>query len=206
MRYVAPVVIVALIALAVACKGNGGKDVKNETPSGGVPSGAFAQACQKSDEKQFSGPEQVIDPGKTYVATIKTAKGDIVVDLDSGVAVTTNSFVFLACKGFYNGLIFHRVADDPPVIQGGDPTGTGGGGPGYAIPGEFEGAVFDEGVIGMARAEDPDSAGSQFFIMKGPAHYLDDQYAAFGHVTQGMDVAKQIAVGDVIETITIEER
>ena len=166
----------------------------------------FSEACQKTGEKQFSqAPAQIIDTGKTYVATISTSKGEIVVELDSDVTVTTNNFVVLACKGFYDGLTFHRV-EPGFVIQGGDPQGNGTGGPGYTIPGEFEGAVFDVGVIGMARTSDPNSAGSQFYITLGPAHNLDGAYAAFGHVTSGMDVAQQIAIGDVIETITIEER
>ena len=166
----------------------------------------FAESCQKSDEKQFSQPPpRIIDTDKTYVATVSTAKGEIVMELFSNVSVTTNAFVFLACKGFYDGLTVHRV-EPGFVIQGGDPEGTGGGGPGFQIPGEFEGGVFDTGVLGMARSNDPDSAGSQFFITLGPAHNLDGSYAAFGRVTEGMDVVQQIAIGDVIETITIEER
>ncbi len=169
-----------------------------------------------ASEKRFSAPEQVIDASKTYVATIKTAKGDIVVELSKKTPITTNSFVFLASKGYYDGLTFHRVIPGF-VAQGGDPTGTGSGGPGYTIAGEFEGAVFEEGVLGMARTSDPNSAGSQFFITLAPAHSLDGQYAAFGRVTQGMDVAQQITPrdpsrdrnappGDAIETIAIEER
>ena len=166
----------------------------------------FSEACQKTGEQQFSqAPAQIIDTGKTYVATISTSKGDIVVELNSGVTVTTNNFVFLACKGFYDGLIFHRV-EPGFVIQGGDPQGTGSGGPGYTIPGEFDGATFDPGVIGMARTGDPDSAGSQFFITLGPANHLDGKYAAFGRVTSGMDAAQQIAIGDVIQSVAIEER
>ena len=170
---------------------------------------AFADACQKTGEKQFaSAPPRIIDTAKTYVATITTAKGDIVVELDNRHAVTTNNFVFLACKGFYDGLIFHRVEKSPVpfVIQGGDPEGTGQGGPGYSIPGEFDGSNFVKGVIGMARSQSPDSAGSQFYIMIGDAPGLNGQYADFGHVTSGQDVADQIAVGDTIESITIEER
>ena len=150
-------------------------------------------------------PPLTIDTSKTYVATIATNKGDIVVELNGDVPITTNSFVFLARDGFYDCLTFHRV-EPGFVIQGGDPTGTGTGSPGYTIPGEFEGATFDTGVLGMARSNDPNSAGSQFFITLGPAHNLDNAYAAFGTVTEGMDVAQKIAIGDVINTITIEER
>jgi cyclophilin family peptidyl-prolyl cis-trans isomerase len=157
------------------------------------------------DAKRFSQPDQVIAAGKSYAATIRTAKGDIVVELSKDTPISTNSFVFLAGKGYYDGLTFHRV-EPGFVVQGGDPTGTGSGGPGYTIRGEFAGAVFDEGVLGMARTNDPDSAGSQFFITLGAAHHLDGKYAAFGRVTEGMDVAKRIAVGDVMESITVEEQ
>jgi cyclophilin family peptidyl-prolyl cis-trans isomerase len=155
--------------------------------------------------QQFKQAEQVIDASKQYVATIKTAKGDIVVELSKSTPITTNSFVFLAGKGYYDGLTFHRV-EPGFVVQGGDPTGTGSGGPGYRIKGEFEGAVFDKGVFAMARTSDPNSAGSQFFITLGDAHHLDGQYAAFGRVTQGMDVAQKIAVGDVMESVTVQEQ
>jgi len=202
MRAVLTILAVTLLLVAAACgdgDGTGNGD-------GGSGSMAFAESCQKTDEKQFSSaPEQIIDPDRTYVATIDTEKGTIVLELDSGRTVTTNNFVFLACKGYYDGLTFHRV-EPGFVIQGGDPSGNGTGGPGYTIAGEFEGAVFETGVVGMARTGDPDSAGSQFFIMLGRAENLDNQYAAFGHVTEGQDVAASIAIGDQINTITIEER
>ena len=108
------------------------------------------------------------------------------------------NFVSLINKGFYNGLTFHRIIPGF-MIQGGDPEGTGMGGPGYSIKGEFSENGFKndlkhtEGVISMARAKDPDSASSQFFIMVGDADWLDGQYAAFGHVVSGMDVVDQIA-------------
>lgn len=184
-----------------------GASSATNTPSasnGGTPVGSFADNCQQTGETQFpAAPPQIIDASKSYSATISTDKGDIAVELDTGPTVTTNNFIFLACKGYYDGLVFHRVEDW--VIQGGDPTGTGSGGPGYSIPAEFDGAVFDEAVIGMARSQDPNSAGSQFFITTKPANYLDGQYAAFGSVTSGMEVAKQIAIGDAINSITIEE-
>ena len=111
---------------------------------------------------------------------------------------TVENFISLVNKGFYNGTIFHRVIKDF-MIQGGDPLGTGTGGPGYSIPGEFAANGFQNdlhhapGVLSMARAQDPDSAGSQFFIMHGDAPYLDGQYAAFGKVVEGMDVVDKIA-------------
>ncbi len=112
---------------------------------------------------------------------------------------TVNNYLSLVNKGFYNGLIFHRVIAGF-MIQGGDPDGNGTGGPGYRIPGEFAGNGFRandishaRGVISMARAGHPDSAGSQFFIMHEEADYLDGQYAAFGRVIEGMETVDEIA-------------
>ncbi|MCI8499880.1 MAG: peptidylprolyl isomerase [Clostridia bacterium] len=111
---------------------------------------------------------------------------------------TVNNFLALVNKGFYDGLIFHRVVRGF-VIQGGDPTGSGSGGPGYKIKGEFSENGYKNalshkrGVLSMARAQHPDSAGSQFFIMHADSEYLDGKYAAFGMVTEGMGVVDQIA-------------
>jgi len=111
---------------------------------------------------------------------------------------TVNNFIKLASTGFYNGIIFHRVIEGF-MIQGGDPTGTGMGGPGYSIKGEFSANGFkntlghSRGVLSMARATRPDSAGSQFFIMHDSAPYLDGQYAAFGKLIEGYDVLDAIA-------------
>lgn len=110
---------------------------------------------------------------------------------------TVNNFISLARKGFYNGLIFHRVIPGF-MIQGGDPEGYGSGGPGYSIKGEFaqngvsNDLIHTRGVLSMARTEDPDSAGSQFFIMVEDAPHLDGSYAAFGKVIEGMDTADAI--------------
>ncbi len=114
---------------------------------------------------------------------------------------TVNNFISLVKKGFYNGLTFHRVIYGF-MIQGGCPQGTGTGGPGYGIKGEFDmngfknELVHDEGVLSMARAMNPNSAGSQFFIMHKKAPHLDGQYAAFGKVIEGMDVVNEIAESD----------
>lgn len=154
-------------------------------------------------------PAMTIDPQKEYRATIYTAKGEIVVELDPAAAPqTVNNFVFLARKGFYDGLTFHRV-EPGFVIQGGDPLGTGSGGPGYTIPAEI-GLPHVEGAIAMARLPDdvnPEraSSGSQFYITLAPTPFLDNAYTVFGHVVEGMDVVKAIQVGDVIERISIEE-
>jgi peptidyl-prolyl cis-trans isomerase B (cyclophilin B) len=112
---------------------------------------------------------------------------------------TVNNFLALVKSGFYDGVIFHRVIEGF-MIQGGDPKGTGTGGPGYHIKGEFSGNGFKQndlkhtrGVLSMARAMDPNSAGSQFFVMHADAFYLDGQYAAFGKVIEGMDTVDGIA-------------
>ena len=112
--------------------------------------------------------------------------------------ITVKNFVDLAARGFYNGLIFHRVIPGF-MIQGGDPEGVGTGGPGYTIKGEFTANGFrndlrhTRGVLSMARAKDPDSAGSQFFIMHEDSPHLDGQYAAFGKIIEGIEVVDQIA-------------
>ena len=125
--------------------------------------------------------------------------GVITVELYPDVAPNTvNNFISLVSKGFYNGLIFHRIIPGF-MIQGGDPEGRGFGGPGYSIPGEFSSNGFrndlshKRGVISMARSQHPDSAGSQFFIMHEDGDFLDGDYAAFGCVTSGMEVIDAIA-------------
>ena len=134
------------------------------------------------------------------VVTIEMEDGGIIkLELYPDVApISVNNFISLAKKGFYDGLIFHRVISGF-MIQGGDPQGIGIGGPGYSIRGEFaaNGVKNDlrhkRGVLSMARAQDPNSAGSQFFIMHADGDFLDGQYAAFGQVTDGMDVVDRIA-------------
>ncbi|MCR4628132.1 MAG: peptidylprolyl isomerase [Bacillota bacterium] len=134
------------------------------------------------------------------VVTIEMEDGGVMTaELYPDVAPNTvNNFVSLIKKGFYDGLIFHRVIKGF-MIQGGDPEGTGAGGPGYEIKGEFRDNGFQndlrhtKGVLSMARTMDPDSAGSQFFIMHAEASYLDGQYAAFGMLTDGLEVLDKIA-------------
>ena len=134
------------------------------------------------------------------VVTITMENGDVMkAELYPDKAPNTvNNFISLVSRGFYDGLIFHRVISGF-MIQGGDPDGNGTGGPGYSIKGEFISNGFHndlshtEGVLSMARAMDPDSAGSQFFIMHKDAPYLDGQYAAFGKITEGGDVVDKIA-------------
>jgi cyclophilin family peptidyl-prolyl cis-trans isomerase len=163
-------------------------------------------------------PPTVIDPAKKYTATIKTEKGDIVIELFADIApVTVNSFVFLARDGWFDGVTFHRVLTDF-VAQTGDPSATGRGGPGYEFINEISPDLkFDkEGVVGMANGG-ADTNGSQFFITLAAVSQLDGGYTIFGQVTSGMDVVKSLTVrdpstdpnlppGDKIITITITEK
>jgi len=143
--------------------------------------------------KQYdSAPEFGIEPSKSYSATLDTNHGEIVIELDpqrSPLAV--NNFVFLANDGFYNGVVFHRVIENF-MIQGGDPTGTGRGGPGYRFRDEIEGAGdYSRGTVAMANAG-PNTNGSQFFIVHRDTG-LPHSYTIFGKVTSGMDAVDSIA-------------
>ena len=154
-------------------------------------------SSQKSDEEIEITVEST---GELPIATIKIKDfGTIKAELDPDKAPNTvNNFISLANSGFYDGLIFHRVIKGF-MNQGGDPDGVGTGGPGYSIKGEFSNNGYKNndlkhtaGVLSMARANDPDSAGSQFFIMAEEASHLDGDYAAFGKVIEGMDVVNDI--------------
>jgi peptidyl-prolyl cis-trans isomerase B (cyclophilin B) len=146
---------------------------------------------------------------------IKTRQGDMVARLFPDVAPkTVENFCKLARKGFYNGTIFHRVIKDF-MIQGGDPDGTGMGGPGYTIKAEFSSRHHKRGTLSMARSSDPDSAGSQFFIVHGDASHLDGQYTIFGELVSGLDVLDKIATAPVngerpvdpikMDSVTVED-
>jgi len=147
-------------------------------------------------------PEMQIDTSKTYVATFVTEKGDVVCELFAAdVPQTVNNFVFLAQEGFYDGVTFHRVIPGF-MAQGGDPTGTGRGGPGYSFEDEFSSHKHGTGALSMANAG-PDTNGSQFFITYAPQPHLDGKHSVFGQLTEGMDVLSKIENGDVIKTIDI---
>ena len=139
---------------------------------------------------QYSAPPpMVIDPKKKYTATFKTEKGDFVVELFAdNVPKTVNNFVYLARDKFYDGVTFHRVIRDF-MAQGGDPTGTGTGGPGYKFADEFHPALRHDGpgILSMANAG-PNTNGSQFFIIHRATPHLDNRHSVFGKVIQGMDV------------------
>jgi peptidyl-prolyl cis-trans isomerase B (cyclophilin B) len=155
--------------------------------------------------KRYAKPEQVIDPKQRYQATIATDKGDIVIALDPAKAPkSVNNFVFLARDGFYDGLTFHRVVDDF-VIQGGDPEGTGRGGPGYRFEDEPVQGEYVPGAVAMANAG-PNSNGSQFFICTvDDRHKLTKSYNLFGQVVKGMEVVGSIRRGDVMRSVTVSE-
>ena len=178
--------------------------VSQRTPNAeiAVPEEAFARYNLYSQP-----PEMQLDEAQKYSATIVTEKGDIKIALDAEAApVTVNNFVFLAEAGFYDGLTFHRV-EPGFVIQGGDPTGSGQGGPGYVLPAEI-GLEHSVGAIALARLPDQGnphrmSSGSQFYITLEATPQLDGAYTVFGYVTEGMEVVQKIAVGDVIEEIGI---
>jgi cyclophilin family peptidyl-prolyl cis-trans isomerase len=156
---------------------------------------SFATAGQSPRGKNQWGaaPKNALAAGKTYTATLNTSLGTIEVDLLSEVAPkTVNNFVFLASQGFYDGVIFHRVIKGF-MIQGGDPTGTGTGGPGYRFEDERVTTPYKLGTLAMANAG-PNTNGSQFFIVQGPSGtQLPPQYTIFGQVTSGMDVVNKIA-------------
>jgi peptidyl-prolyl cis-trans isomerase B (cyclophilin B) len=148
--------------------------------------------------KQWSKPpEMTIDPAKTYSAILHTEKGDITIQFYADkVPNTVNNFVFLARQGFYDGTIFHRVIADF-MAQGGDPTGTGRGGPGYQFKDEFNPKLrhSQSGVMSMANAG-PNTNGSQFFITYAPTPWLDNKHSVFGQVVKGMDVVLAIPPRD----------
>ncbi|MDW8351539.1 MAG: peptidylprolyl isomerase [Anaerolineae bacterium] len=148
--------------------------------------------------KQYqSPPPMVIDPTKRYIARLKTGKGDIVIELFADKAPrTVNNFVFLAREGYYDGTTFHRVIKNF-MIQGGDPTGTGRGGPGYRFADEFHPALKHDGpgILSMANAG-PNTNGSQFFITHVATPWLDGKHTVFGKVIEGMDVVNAIPERD----------
>jgi peptidyl-prolyl cis-trans isomerase B (cyclophilin B) len=149
-------------------------------------------------------PEMQIDTDKTYLATLDTERGEIKLRLyPEHAPLTVNNFVFLAREGFYDGVTFHRVIHDF-MIQGGDPTGTGRGGPGYTFQDELNDnpLTHKTGVISMANAG-PNTNGSQFFITHAPQPHLDGKHTVFGEVMEGQEVVNSIRQGDVIHGVTI---
>jgi peptidylprolyl isomerase len=216
IQYIGAAVIVIVLA-SFACQYIPGLKPAATNPAGTTV--GVTEACQIFGEipaaaQYDAAPPQLVDESSNYFATFKMANGgEFVAELYTSKApITVNSFVFLSCKGFFNGLTFHRVLEDF-MAQGGDPQGTGGGGPGYEFVNENSDLTFDKaGVMAMANAG-PNTNGSQFFITFGPAEFLNGGYTIFGQVVEGMDVVNAITrrdpdtspsfSGDVIESITI---
>jgi cyclophilin family peptidyl-prolyl cis-trans isomerase len=216
-------VIILLVAAGVWFFVPKGQKQNPQTPQTNLGYGSDAAVCAPFADipvaSQYSEPPLKIDTSKQYFATVKLAKGgEFVIQLYADKAPkTVNSFVFLACKGYFNGVTFHRVLEGF-MAQGGDPTGTGSGGPGYEF--EYEGSdlTFDKaGVVAMANtgAGTPTN-GSQFFITFGPTTQLNGGYTIFGQVVQGMDIVNGITrrdpdqnpsfEGDAMESVTITEQ
>ncbi|NTU84875.1 MAG: peptidylprolyl isomerase [Chloroflexales bacterium] len=154
-------------------------------------------------KKWNSPPEMQIDPSKNYKVTMETTAGTIEIELYPQHAPSTvNNFVFLANEGFYDGIVFHRVIANF-MIQGGDPTGTGSGGPGYKFKDETLGNPLkhERGVLSMANAG-PNTNGSQFFITHAPQAHLNGKHTVFGKVTSGLEVVDKIKQGDKMVKVT----
>ena len=209
VQRIALVVIVLVIAAIIWAVINSQRD------QAAAPTNA--QSSPAEVKEYDSAPAMQIDPAKEYTATVKMANGGtFVIQLYPDKApIAVNNFVFLARDGYYDGVTFHRVLDGF-MAQGGDPTGTGRGGPGYQFVNEDSDLRFDKaGVLAMANAG-RDTNGSQFFITFSPQPRLDGGYTIFGQVISGMDVVNSISrrdperfptqPGDAIETITIEEQ
>jgi cyclophilin family peptidyl-prolyl cis-trans isomerase len=218
IQYVAAAMIVIVIAI-VAWPYVAKLFPKADTASSGAVDVGSEAACAVFDSipaaAQYNEvPPTLIDTAKQYFATFKMAKGgEFVVELYPAKApITVNSFVFLACKNYFDGVTFHRVLEGF-MAQGGDPTGEGSGGPGYQFVNEDSDLTFDkEGVVAMANAG-RDTNGSQFFITFGPQEMLNGGYTIFGQVVEGMEVVSGITRrdpqasptfdGDAIETIVV---
>jgi cyclophilin family peptidyl-prolyl cis-trans isomerase len=182
--------------------------------------GACQQAKPEAKRLQWDKPpEMEIDPSKEYSAKFRTEKGDFVIHLFADKAPkTVNNFVFLARQGFYNDITFHRVIPGF-MAQTGDPTGSGGGGPGYTVKDEFSPDLRHDqpGILSMANKGQPNTGASQFFITYGPTPHLDDKHSIFGRVVEGMEVVEQLTErrpsqdpsappGDKLLSVEIEER
>ncbi len=205
-----------LAVLALACNGDGaGTPSTQDAAQLTEQTPATSPSLELTPMKFAERPELTIDPDKKYTAIIETEKGTFRIQLKPDLAIqTVNSFVFLAREGYYDGVTFHRVIPGF-MAQGGDPTGTGSGGPGYTLPAEFSDTPYVRGTVGMARTNDPNSGGSQFFITFGEQPNLNGQYTVFGEITEGMDVVDSLSPrdpdtgsnappGDAIISITIE--
>lgn len=220
---IASMIVAAILTNRGSSNDANADDIRTATPTATPDGSATASPSASSTAKSFTAADSVIDTTKQYTATVKTSKGDIVIKLYADKAPNTvNSFVFLAQKGFFDGILFHRVVKDF-VIQGGDPTGTGSGGPGYTTKDEPNEIANTRGTISMAKVSGASEFGSQFFINLKNNTALDynnpsaNKFYPFGEVVSGMDVvdaigASPVGAGDkpnppiTISTITIEEK
>lgn len=211
------VLIIVLIVVSNSNKAATAAPTSAAVPTAVVPTAGGPMPTLVGTKTYSSEPPFLIDVTKTYLATVKMAKGgEFVIQLYPDKApITVNSFVFLAREGYFDAVTFHRVLQGF-MAQGGDPTGTGAGGPGYQFVNEDSDLTFDKaGVVAMANAG-RDTNGSQFFITFAPQPYLNGDYTIFGQVISGMDVVSGITLrnpddnpdfqGDAIESITIEEK
>ena len=175
-RWATLLMICTSMLLMTGCSGSAGTPASNGKPA------------PKSETDKLATP-----PAKNRIVRMETNKGVIRIEMfEDKAPITTKNFIDLATKGFYDGVIFHRVIDGF-MIQGGDPTGTGRGGPGYKIPDEFHPDLKHDGagILSMANAG-PNTGGSQFFITLGPTPHLNNRHAVFGKVIEGLDVVKAI--------------
>jgi cyclophilin family peptidyl-prolyl cis-trans isomerase len=188
--------------------------VSTPTPSATTPATTQQSIPEVKKMQWDSPPEMMIGTSKKYTAIIETEKGNLVIELFAkDVPVTVNNFVFLAREGYYDGTTFHRVLPDF-MAQGGDPTGTGSGGPGYRFEDEFTSHTHVAGTISMANSG-ANTNGSQFFITYEPTPWLDGKHSVFGQLLEGMDVLKSLTPrdpsqnpqfeGDKIIKVTIKE-
>ncbi len=179
-------------------------------PKTPTPEGAVNCEQQKIIQQYDAPPAMQIDAAKTYTAVFDTDRGSFEIELFADAApLTVNNFVFLAREGFYDCTVFHRVIKDPPfMVQGGDPTASGGGGPGYRFEDEESALALKHdraGILSMANAG-PDTNGSQFFITHVPTPWLDGRHAVFGAVTgDGQQVVDAIEQGDQLRSLRIRE-
>ncbi|MBM2832403.1 MAG: ppiA [Dehalococcoidia bacterium] len=172
---------------------------------GGTPQSTPQSTPPPKPKTYTAAPPMTIDKNKQYTATIETDRGNLVLELFAKDApVTVNNFVFLAREGFYDVTTFHRIIPGF-MAQGGDPTGTGTGGPGYKFADEFSQRKHGTGTLSMANAG-PGTNGSQFFITYAPQPHLDGKHSVFGQLTKGMDVLKNLKNGDRMKRVTIEEK
>ena len=187
------VIAISLLLTSCSRKGNLGENLDTMKEKNIVEGDSMAKQMQSNEPKL----------GRTIV--VETTKGIVKFRLyEADAPITTKNFIDLTNEGFYNGLTFHRY-EPGFVIQGGDPSGDGTGGSNKTIPLEISPKLMHvKGAVGMARSQDPNSASSQFYIALDAIHSLDNNYAVFGIVTEGMDVVNQLRVGDKMIKVTVE--